>query len=172
MHLVYLPTSDRHRHFFTQEPLYHKLVLFLRCTWCTWCNWVCICIGSLLVFVLIFNLSIEWGWRFRFACFVHSIYLHLPSSCQGLLSSYLRSFAKPLSITVCCNVCLEFVQLLWLSSSSSISSSIGVGLPRLCGCHYAPPQHFGVSTPARLPCFLPELGYLLFRYFQIANTFA
>ena len=52
--------------------------------------------------MLIIKLSIEWGWQCRFACFVHSMFLHLPSSCQGLLlSSYLPSFAKPLSITVC-----------------------------------------------------------------------
>ena len=91
-------------------------------------------------------MSFDWGWLFMFACFVYSMFLHVPSSCQGLLlSSYLPCFAKPLHITVCCNVCFKFVQVLWLSSWSSIAPSICVSLPRLPagrGSHYLLPPIF------------------------------
>ena len=91
-------------------------------------------------------MSFDWGWLFMFACFVYSMFLHVPSSCQGLLlSSYLPCFAKPLHITVCCNVCFKFVQVLWLSSWSSIAPNICVSIPRLPagrGSHYLLPPIF------------------------------
>ena len=99
--------------------------------------------------MLIINLSIEWGWQCRFACFVHSMFLHLPSSCQGLLlSSYLPTL---LSL---------YILLFAVTFVSSLFRSFGFQVDQLLpqvlglvsqGVTISPPLYFGVSTPARLP---------------------
>ena len=105
--------------------------------------------------MLIIDLSIEWGWPFRFACFVHYMFLHLPSSCEGLLlSSYLPSFAKPSSITVC----QTFVSSLFRSFGFQVDQL----LPQVLGLVS---QGVTISPPYILVYLLPHACQIL-RYFN------